>query len=269
MSRKAIAPGVLADLKEFQKDTVDYVFRRMYEDPDLVHRFLVADEVGLGKTLVARGVIAKAIDHLRVQGVKRIDVIYICSNADIAQQNIRKLNVTGQAGFDLATRITLLPTQLRQLKAGEINFVSFTPATSFSMGDRAGRMDERALVYWLLRHAWGSRRLRHPGVFRLLRGTAGERNWESYVTNFKPQAVGRGPDRIDREIADRFKENLRRREELDRLAGKPTIRERFDEVADHLRATDARAIGGTSARSWWRSSAASSPEAPSTPSSQI
>ena len=37
----------------------------MYEDPDLVHRFLVADEVGLGKTLVARGVIAKAIDHLR------------------------------------------------------------------------------------------------------------------------------------------------------------------------------------------------------------
>ena len=98
-------------------------------------------------------------------------------------------------------------------------------------------MDERALVYWMLRYAWGSRRLRHPGVFRLLRGTAGERNWESYVSNFKPQAVGRGPDRIDREIADRFKENLRRREELDRLAGKPAIRERFDEVADHLRRT--------------------------------
>jgi len=36
----------------------------MYLDEDKVHRFLVADEVGLGKTLVARGLIAKVIDHL-------------------------------------------------------------------------------------------------------------------------------------------------------------------------------------------------------------
>ncbi len=238
MSKQPLAPSVLAGLKEFQRATVEYVFKRMYTDPDRVNRFLVADEVGLGKTLVARGVIAKTIDHLRAAGMKRIDVIYICSNADIAQQNIRKLNVTGQAGFDLATRITLLPTQLRRLKAGEVNFVSFTPGTSFAMGDRSGRKDERALVYWLLRHAWGSRRLRHPGVFRVLRGGAGEANWESYVTNFHPQRVGQGPDRIDREIADRFAENLRTRETHDRLAGIPTIRERFDAAADRLRHRD-------------------------------
>ena len=56
--------AILDGLKDFQRDTVDYVFRRLYLDDACVRRFLVADEVGLGKTLVARGVIAKAIDHL-------------------------------------------------------------------------------------------------------------------------------------------------------------------------------------------------------------
>ena len=34
MSRKALAPDVMAGLKEFQRDTVEYVFKRMYTDPD-------------------------------------------------------------------------------------------------------------------------------------------------------------------------------------------------------------------------------------------
>ena len=65
MSTQPLGPGVMQGLKEFQRSTVDYVFKRLYTGPDPIHRFLVADEVGLGKTLVARGVIAKAIDHLR------------------------------------------------------------------------------------------------------------------------------------------------------------------------------------------------------------
>ena len=48
---------ILETLKDFQLQTVDYVYRRLYEDCDAVKRFLVADEVGLGKTLVARGVV--------------------------------------------------------------------------------------------------------------------------------------------------------------------------------------------------------------------
>mgnify|MGYP001311569613 CR=1 FL=1 len=55
---------ILAGLKDFQLATVEHVFRRLYADADSTRRFLVADEVGLGKTLVARGVIAKSIDHL-------------------------------------------------------------------------------------------------------------------------------------------------------------------------------------------------------------
>ena len=107
-------------LKAFQVDTVEYVFERMYgKDP--VHKFLVADEVGLGKTLVARGLIAKVIDYQRAAGVKRIDIVYICSSADIAQQNVAKLNVTGQKVFSRATRLTKLAGDLHELKSGDVN----------------------------------------------------------------------------------------------------------------------------------------------------
>ena len=45
------AERVLARLKDFQRRSVDYVFRRFYLDQDTTNRFLVADEVGLGKTI--------------------------------------------------------------------------------------------------------------------------------------------------------------------------------------------------------------------------
>ena len=87
-----IAPAVISGLKDFQRRTVEHAFHRLYEAEDSTQRFLVADEVGTGKTMVAKGVIAKAIDHLqREDKVQRIDIIYICSNSAIAKQNIKKL----------------------------------------------------------------------------------------------------------------------------------------------------------------------------------
>ena len=94
--------AILDGLKDFQRNTVEYVFRRMYLDDDRAYRFLVADEVGLGKTLVARGLIAKTIDHLWNED-RRIDIIYVCSNAEIARQNIARLNVLGEQKFSFAT----------------------------------------------------------------------------------------------------------------------------------------------------------------------
>ena len=75
----------MALLKDFQRRTVKHAFRRLYRSQYSSRRFLVADEVGLGKTLVARGIIAKAIDHLEKEGVvDRIDIVYVCSNARLA-----------------------------------------------------------------------------------------------------------------------------------------------------------------------------------------
>ena len=117
-------------LKDFQRRTVDYVFNRLYGDDAAGDRFLVADEVGLGKTLVARGLIAATIDHLQDAGVTRIDVVYICSNADIARQNISRLNVTGArtspAVADHAPALAAAATS----RQNGLNFVSFTPGTS-------------------------------------------------------------------------------------------------------------------------------------------
>ena len=151
-------PDALATLKGFQRDTVAYVLRRLYDDPDHGHRFLVADEVGMGKTLVARGVIDGAINRLQHDdSVDRIDIIYICSNADIARQNLAKL-MPAKKGQSLDTRITLLAKQVTDLAGADtrsghkkVNLVSFTPGTSFDHGHSAGQVKERALLYLMLK----------------------------------------------------------------------------------------------------------------------
>jgi len=146
--------SVFSELKNFQRNSANYIFRRMYLDANCTRRFLLADEVGLGKTHVVRGLIARAINHLWDKGIERIDVVYICSNADIARQNIAKLNVTGNEDCALPSRITLLPKMLHGIKEQRINFVSFTPGTSFDLKSNTGRVDERVLLYWILRGRW-------------------------------------------------------------------------------------------------------------------
>jgi hypothetical protein len=155
---------ILKSLKDFQKDTVDYVFRRLYTDDDCTRRFLVADEVGLGKTLVARGVIAKTIDHLWVK-VPRIDIIYICSNSNIASQNIAKLNVLDDEAPS-ASRISLLPSKIKNLKDRKVNIISLTPGTSFDISSGTGIGEERALLYWMLKDEWNLDDGKPMNVFR-------------------------------------------------------------------------------------------------------
>lgn len=123
----------LETLRGFQRRTVDHVFDRFYNDAGTADRFLVADETGLGKSMVARGVIAKAIERLDREdsGVDRIDIVYVCSNADLAKQNLGRLNVTGQTDIIESGRLTLLPIELGRLNAEpgpktrkRVNFVS-------------------------------------------------------------------------------------------------------------------------------------------------
>lgn len=48
-------------LSDVQRATVDYLYHRMYDEGQ--NRMLVADEVGLGKTWIAKGLVAKAFDR--------------------------------------------------------------------------------------------------------------------------------------------------------------------------------------------------------------
>ncbi len=143
----------LLRLKNFQRDTVEHVFAAMYGPNSSTRRFLVADEVGLGKTMVARGVVAKVVDHLW-DDVQRIDIVYICSNGSIARQNINRLNLCDAREAALPSRITLLPKFAHGLAQRRLNFVSLTPQTSFSLRSSQGTAEERALLFWMLPEDW-------------------------------------------------------------------------------------------------------------------
>lgn len=149
---------VLAGLKDFQRRTANYAYKRLFVDDDSSKRFLVADEVGLGKTLVAKGIIAHMVDALWKKGNKQIDIVYICCNRDLAAQNIERLKVAENVGFEPATRITLLARRNKGEgnRRNRLNFISLTPGTSFeSRSNSLGEKSERVLLYHLVKRCRG------------------------------------------------------------------------------------------------------------------
>jgi len=159
MTQRHVDPeAVLADLKDFQRRTAIWAFRRMFDERDPALRFLVADEVGLGKTHVAKGVIAQVIDHLQRQGDKRHDIVYVCSNGAIARQNLRKLVPKGIEPLEGIERLTMLPLAALDRGGGDrsgVNLLAITPGTSLNFGHSTGRFEERCLAYAFLRAHWG------------------------------------------------------------------------------------------------------------------
>ena len=194
--------AVLGGLKGFQRDTVEYAFERLYKAPDSTRRFLVADEVGLGKTLVARGVVAKAIDHLweGAHTVDRIDVVYICSNAQIARQNVRRLQI-GDSRFVRVDRLTLLPQEIQGLKANRVNYLALTPGTSFDLRSSMGRRDERVLLYHMVQRVWPDRRTGPKNLFQGYVQNTNYFRWE--LKDFKQR------HHIDADLAAAFERRLR------------------------------------------------------------
>ncbi len=185
-------------LKDFQRATVAHVHDRLWLDEQPSRRFLVADEVGLGKTMVARGVIAHTIDHLWDRE-DRIDVVYICSNSQIARQNLSRLAIEGFQ-VDHADRLTMLPEALQGLRANKVNFISFTPGTSFSIQESGGNQLERVLLQHMLARSLGKKILRQEGWLKFFRGGAGLENYRRRLGDYDAS-------RFDPVLADRFGED--------------------------------------------------------------
>jgi hypothetical protein len=202
------ANAALHQLKDFQRATVDHVCERLFDTAGS-RRFLVADEVGLGKTMIAKGVIAKGIEHLRAK-VSRLDVVYICSNGDIARQNLNRLAIKG-AEWIPGSRLTLLAKQAARFK--DVNFVSFTPATSFEVDDGLGHADERILLYQLLSRAWN-----------LGAGVAAMNVLAGYVDPERFRARVRGAGILEGEHVESLQAQLAQAGEL---------REKFQQICEH------------------------------------
>src|SRR6058998_969476 len=114
----------MADLREFQLAAVERIVDRL-TDATGSRRYLLADEVGLGKTLVAKGV----VDQLRRRtAAGDFTLVYICSNNEIADQNREKLSDVKDNV--IPGRLTLLALQSQQIvrrrENGQLQVFAFT-----------------------------------------------------------------------------------------------------------------------------------------------
>ncbi len=179
MSDTINTEDIYDSLKDFQKITVDFAYRRLQENG----RFLVADEVGLGKTMIAKGIIAKTYDDLKDKKDK-IEIVYITTNQSIATQNIETLKIGNSE--TRTTRLSLLVTQLKDSENSKISFRSFTVGTSLEFkGNSTGLKEEREFLIYLLRKSEIVKRLRMKTLNAFFKQTASEVNTdrEFFVCN--------------------------------------------------------------------------------------
>lgn len=136
--------------KDFQLATANRIFELFKNGQN---RILLSDEVGLGKTIVAKTVIELLSKWLRKKHKKQFRVVYICSNANIANQNARALGIDN--AIDVSeSRLSMQHLRLSQGSGRNKEFellIPLTPSTSFSMKGGYGNKNERALLFVLLR----------------------------------------------------------------------------------------------------------------------
>lgn len=196
-------------LKDFQKKTVeriDYLFRKGQ------NRILVADEVGMGKTLIARGVIVKTARLRKEENDNLFRVAYVCSNASIVGQNVRRLDVIGSSNSDSisGTRLSMLHLKLALEEHDEdlhnrfIQLIPLTPGTSFQMTRSGGTVGERALMFAILHRVLGEKYETDLKDFLVYRG--GQKSWKKETAWYETQLglfkekPNKYPDSVIKEI---------------------------------------------------------------------
>ena len=138
------------EVKEFQTKTaerVNYLFKNGQR------RVLVADEVGLGKTIIASKVVS-LIANEKKRRKKKLQVLYICSNVNIAKQNSRKINegYDGNGSDVIKNRLSMQHRRIFEPEEGDasVRLIPLTPMTSFDLSSGSGYKEERALCYAVL-----------------------------------------------------------------------------------------------------------------------
>lgn len=144
------------DFQEATAQRILHIFK------DMGHRrVLLADEVGLGKTMVAKRVIDLVKEWHKQDGDDFFKVVYICSNINIADQNIEKLGIANKMNINQSRLsmqhlfITLANKDIRD-NAQNVDMpesiIPLTPSTSFRLTNSLGTAHERALMFDILKH---------------------------------------------------------------------------------------------------------------------
>ena len=152
--------------KKFQELSAEEIYKRLYctesASPDDKKRFLLADEVGLGKTITAAKVIEKRAGVLKA-GNKQMKVGYVCSNLALAKTNADKMirNIGSNLSVNFARYDRTSLFFLDYYHAGkkykepnkyivsDINIFPMTPATSLKRSGN-GTEEERSYALWLM-----------------------------------------------------------------------------------------------------------------------
>ncbi|MEI8199110.1 MAG: helicase-related protein [Eubacteriales bacterium] len=133
------------DFQEATAERILEVYRKLGQN-----RVLLADEVGLGKTIIAKLVIKKVGQwHKEEKHDDHFKVIYICSNINIANQNAKKLGIKDTLNVS-ESRLSMQHLKIYQTKGLDHEYeqlIPMTPATSFTMTSGCGNKEERALMY--------------------------------------------------------------------------------------------------------------------------
>lgn len=194
-------------LKDFQKATVDRIDHHFRNGQN---RVLVADEVGMGKTMIAKGTIANVAKIRLEEEDPLFKVVYICSNQAIAKQNIRTLDI-----FDIKPDVEDTRLSMQHLKVMEqendpdvlknyIQLIPLTPGTSFDTKG-GGNVNERALICAVLELAPELQECKNQ-IRKLFMWTAGSSTWKWQLENKEKElkklmaSMKKGANKLDESI---------------------------------------------------------------------
>lgn len=177
--------------KRFQSATAERACAVLTDFKGL-RRFLVADEPGLGKTMVAREIISAFVaERRKIDSRRPVVVYYVTNGLRVAHQNSDRLvaalqETTQHELVSPAERLSLILKTPRL--RGPVELFALTPATSFPGGVMpftGGRVDERAFLLCIMQRAL-------PDVARamsekLLRQRAGSDTWTKACERMAPQ----------------------------------------------------------------------------------
>ncbi len=188
----------VVDFQKLTAERIVHIYRTLGH-----RRVLLADEVGLGKTYVARQVINLVREWHKEMKDDFFKVVYICSNANIAEQNIEKLGVKNKMSIS-ESRLSmqhLMITKLEKDISNSINksempesIIPLTPNTSFRFYSQRGTAQERALMYNILKHL--------PQLDRCKRSlnsflSDGVKNWKELIAFYDGKTKENGREYVE------------------------------------------------------------------------
>ncbi len=193
-----------SEAKDFQKATARRIADIFREGKQ--RRVLLADEVGLGKTVVAKEVVDLVREMKRENFDRIFRVVYVCSNLNIIRQNVRKFGIKTVMPADesrlsmqhliLQEKTNNLQKQIETASADAMQemIIPLTPETSFHTSNDVGNAPERALIYLFVREDIGD----SPQLSEIFR--RGVKHWDDHVRRFADRIKKAGKEYMERTL---------------------------------------------------------------------